>query len=197
MHNAIEKPTSSDGKPQGKLQTLTFTGCSHVTTTLAAGGIKFKNIARTTNRTVAAKGIPRHRQIDSLRRFVRMGSRCSTTAPPEPQRPRLPEAALRDRALAGLRGARPEAAGRPARHRHGRDPLVRPPGLRPRRQATGEFLVRVSFTPCWSISHGAGCIIRRGDWTVARANRPGIFRVAADFSVGRAWNAATGASKTC
>jgi hypothetical protein len=61
----------------------------------------------------------------------------------------------------------------------------------------GEFLVRVSFTPYWSIAHGAGCILHRGDWTVARANRPGVFRVAADFSVGRAWNAATGASKTC
>jgi hypothetical protein len=61
----------------------------------------------------------------------------------------------------------------------------------------GEFLVRVSFTPYWSISHGSGCILRRGDWTVARASRSGIFRVDADFSVGRAWNAATGAKKTC
>jgi len=61
----------------------------------------------------------------------------------------------------------------------------------------GEFLVRVAFTPYWSISHGAGCILRRGDWTVARAERPGIFRVDADFSVGRAWNAVTGARKTC
>jgi hypothetical protein len=61
----------------------------------------------------------------------------------------------------------------------------------------GEFLVRVSFTPYWSIARGAGCILRRGDWTVARANRPGIFRVSADFSVGRAWNAVTGAKKTC
>jgi hypothetical protein len=61
----------------------------------------------------------------------------------------------------------------------------------------GEFLVRVSFTPYWSIARGAGCILHRGDWTVARASRPGIFRVAADFSVGRAWNAVTGARKTC
>jgi hypothetical protein len=61
----------------------------------------------------------------------------------------------------------------------------------------GDFLVRVSFTPYWSIARGAGCILRHGDWTVARASRPGVFRVAADFSVGRAWNAATGASKTC
>jgi hypothetical protein len=61
----------------------------------------------------------------------------------------------------------------------------------------GEFLVRVNFTPYWSISHGGGCILRHGDWTVARASRPGAFRVAADFSVGRAWNAVTGARKTC
>jgi len=61
----------------------------------------------------------------------------------------------------------------------------------------GEFLVRVNFTPYWSISRGAGCILRRGDWTVARASHPGVFRVAADFSVGRAWNAVTGARKTC
>jgi hypothetical protein len=61
----------------------------------------------------------------------------------------------------------------------------------------GEFLVRVNFTPYWSIARGAGCIIRRGDWTVARASHPGIFRVAADFSLGRAWNAVTGARKTC
>jgi hypothetical protein len=61
----------------------------------------------------------------------------------------------------------------------------------------GEFFVRVNFTPYWSIAHGYGCIIRRGDWTVARANRPGVFRVAADFSVGRAWKAATGVKKTC
>ena len=61
----------------------------------------------------------------------------------------------------------------------------------------GEFLVRVNFTPYWSIARGQGCIVRRGDWTVARAARPGVFRVAADFSVGRAWNAVTGARKTC
>jgi hypothetical protein len=61
----------------------------------------------------------------------------------------------------------------------------------------GEFLVRVSFTPYWSIGRGTGCIVRRGDWTMVRASRPGVFRVNADFSVGRAWNAVTGARKTC
>jgi hypothetical protein len=61
----------------------------------------------------------------------------------------------------------------------------------------GEFLVRVNFTPYWSISRGAGCIIRHGDWTIARASHPGVIRVDADFSLGRAWNAVTGARKTC
>jgi hypothetical protein len=61
----------------------------------------------------------------------------------------------------------------------------------------GEFLVRVSFTPYWSIARGSGCLLRHGDWTLARASRPGVFRVAADFSLPRAWNAVTGARKTC
>ncbi len=61
----------------------------------------------------------------------------------------------------------------------------------------GEFLVRVAFTPYWSIARGSGCLLHRGDWTVARAGSPGVFRVAADFSLPRAWNAVTGAKKTC
>ena len=61
----------------------------------------------------------------------------------------------------------------------------------------GDFLVRVNFTPYWSIARGSGCILRHGEWTVARASHPGVFRVAADFSLGRAWNAVTGARKTC
>jgi hypothetical protein len=61
----------------------------------------------------------------------------------------------------------------------------------------GDFLVRVNFTPYWSISRGAGCLLRRGEWTIARAAHPGILRVSADFSLGRAWNAVTGAKKTC
>ena len=61
----------------------------------------------------------------------------------------------------------------------------------------GEFLVRVAFTPYWSIERGSGCLVRHGDWTLARASRPGVFRVSADFSLNRAWNAITGARKTC
>ena len=61
----------------------------------------------------------------------------------------------------------------------------------------GDFLVRVNFTPYWSIDRGAGCLLRRGEWTVARASHPGVLRVSADFSWGRAWNAVTGARTTC
>jgi hypothetical protein len=61
----------------------------------------------------------------------------------------------------------------------------------------GDFLVRLAFTPYWSIARGQGCLFRRGNWTLARASHPGVFRVTADFSLGRAWNAVTGARKTC
>ena len=61
----------------------------------------------------------------------------------------------------------------------------------------GRFLVRVNFTQYWSIARGEGCLMRRRNWTVVRADRPGLFRVSADFSLARAWNAVTGARKTC
>ncbi len=61
----------------------------------------------------------------------------------------------------------------------------------------GEFRVRVNFTPYWSIGRGTGCLLRDGNWTVARVSRPGTFSVDADFSLGGAWNAMTGARKTC
>ncbi|HSK49248.1 MAG TPA: hypothetical protein VK889_02010 [Solirubrobacterales bacterium] len=61
----------------------------------------------------------------------------------------------------------------------------------------GDFLVRVSYTPYWSIGRGQGCVLRHGDWTVARAKRPGVLRVAADFSLGDAWNAVTGSRNSC
>jgi hypothetical protein len=61
----------------------------------------------------------------------------------------------------------------------------------------GDFLVRFSFTPYWSIGRGTGCLLRHGNWTIARVTRPGIFSVDADFSLGAAWNAVTGAKKTC
>ncbi|MBS1885964.1 MAG: hypothetical protein JSU06_02135 [Actinobacteria bacterium] len=61
----------------------------------------------------------------------------------------------------------------------------------------GEFLVRVNFTPYWSIGRGSGCLLRHGSWTIARVPHPGVFSVDADFSLGAAWNAVTGAKQTC
>ncbi len=61
----------------------------------------------------------------------------------------------------------------------------------------GEFLVRVNFTPYWSIGRGRGCLLRDGDWTIARVFRRGTFSVDADFSLGGAWSAMTGARETC
>jgi hypothetical protein len=61
----------------------------------------------------------------------------------------------------------------------------------------GLFLVRVNFTPYWSLSRGNGCLLRSGDWTLARTTHTGILRVDADFSLGGAVNAVTGARKTC
>ena len=61
----------------------------------------------------------------------------------------------------------------------------------------GRFLVRLNFTPYWSIGEGSGCLLRKGEWTIARVAHPGTFTVDADFSLGGAWNAMTGAKKTC
>jgi hypothetical protein len=61
----------------------------------------------------------------------------------------------------------------------------------------GLFLVRVNFTPYWSISRGSGCLLRSDEWTIARTAHAGVLRVDADFSLGSAWNAVTGARKTC
>jgi hypothetical protein len=63
----------------------------------------------------------------------------------------------------------------------------------------GLFLVRINFTPYWSIQRGSGCLLRAGDsnWTLARTSHPGVLRVNADLSLNATWNAVTGARKTC
>ena len=63
----------------------------------------------------------------------------------------------------------------------------------------GLFLVRVNFTPYWSIQRGSGCLLRAAEsgWTLVRTLHPGVLRVNADLSLNSAWNAVTGARKTC
>jgi hypothetical protein len=63
----------------------------------------------------------------------------------------------------------------------------------------GLFLVRVNFTPYWSISRGRGCLLQgeEGDWTLLRTLHPGVVRVDADLSLGGVAGAVTGSRKTC
>ena len=94
-------------------------------------------------------------------------------------------------------GYRPNASARPLATGRANTVRVGPQGFALNVTSPGEFLVRVSFTPYWSIGRGAGCLLRRGNWTIARTAHTGIFSVDADFSLGGAWNAMTGAKKTC
>jgi hypothetical protein len=58
----------------------------------------------------------------------------------------------------------------------------------------GRLLVRVRYTPYWSITDGAGCVSRGGGgWTRVDAARRGPLRLRASFSLGRA----LGAGRSC
>jgi hypothetical protein len=61
----------------------------------------------------------------------------------------------------------------------------------------GDFVLRVRGMPYWRIAAGAGCVGRAGDWTLVRATRPGVLRVVARFTPGRAWRAAIGGAGKC
>jgi hypothetical protein len=58
----------------------------------------------------------------------------------------------------------------------------------------GSALVRVRWSPYWTVTAGDGCVQRapRGDWTLVRARRPGTLRVEQRFSLGRGVGQATG-----
>ena len=140
------------------------------------------------------------RQRDLLRRPARRAARLllGRRARADPRRPLLPDAALHAPNTGGStkcgtrsRWSTPLGAGRARPLWVGRQgfalDVTRP----------GGFLVRVNFTPYWSIAPRRRLPARRGDWTVARTAHPGVFRVDADFSLGGAWNAVTGARKTC
>ena len=145
-------------------------------------------------RTLAAE------QRDLLRRPARRAARLllDRRAQADPLRPVLPEGTLPRRTLADLRSAstRSPWSPRSARGRANTVP-VGPQGFALDVTHPGRFLVRVNFTPYWSIGRGSGCLLRGGDWTIARTAHTGIFSVDADFSLGGAWNAVTGAKKTC
>ena len=127
-------------------------------------------------------------QRDLLRRSSRRPARLllGRRATADPERPVLSEAASGSSAHWRIYAVRDS------------EPLVDPMGASRARTLwvgrqsfgldvtrPGDFLVRVNFTPYWSIDRGSGCLLRRGEWTLARASHPGILRVSADFSLGR------------
>ncbi len=58
-----------------------------------------------------------------------------------------------------------------------------------RAQAAGSFLVRIHFTRYWTLTAGSGCVERGPEgFTDVTARRAGIIRVAARFSLGRAFS---------
>ena len=100
--------------------------------------------------------------------------------------------------LARLHRARPRAAGRARGGGRGTRPPGRPPGLHPRRRPPPATSWSGSTSPPTGRSPAARLPPppRRVDrWPAPKA--PGIFHVGADFSLARAWNAVTGAHKTC
>lgn len=49
----------------------------------------------------------------------------------------------------------------------------------------GRFLLRIHFSPYWSVSRGAGvCLRERGPWTMVDLDRPGSFHVETNLSTG-------------
>jgi hypothetical protein len=82
-------------------------------------------------------------------------------------------------------------------------PLVSGPGrvtelghdtLSLRADAPGSLLVRVRWTPYWTVTSGAGCVQRgAGGWTRVDAARRGPLQLRASFSLGRAF----GAGRSC
>lgn len=51
-------------------------------------------------------------------------------------------------------------------------------------EQAGAFLVRIHYTPYWTVTAGDACVSRSGDWTLVRAAGPGEVSVAARFSIG-------------
>jgi len=51
-------------------------------------------------------------------------------------------------------------------------------------RASGSYLVRIHYTPYWTVTSGDACVRRDGDWTRLEVHRPGPVEIAARFSVG-------------
>jgi hypothetical protein len=60
-----------------------------------------------------------------------------------------------------------------------------PDWLRLDARRPGNTLVRVHFTPYWSLAKGSGCVAPAGDYTELMLRRPGPVRLVISFSLGR------------
>jgi hypothetical protein len=56
----------------------------------------------------------------------------------------------------------------------------------------GKSLVRLHYTPYWTVVRGHGCLASRGGWTTVSVKSAGVVHVAARFSLGRALGLAGG-----
>lgn len=61
----------------------------------------------------------------------------------------------------------------------------------------GRFIVRVRYTPFWSVSYGAACVGQAGEWTKLRAERPGTVRVSIAITPGRLVDGVLGGRSDC
>ncbi len=61
----------------------------------------------------------------------------------------------------------------------------------------GRLIVRERYTPFWAVQGSRGCVEAAGDWTALRVDRPGLVRVAIDFTPGRAIQGVLGGRGDC
>jgi hypothetical protein len=76
-------------------------------------------------------------------------------------------------------------------------PIASPPGVLTglghdsfalRFATPGRSVVRVRYTRYWTVTGGRGCVTAApGGWTAVSVSAPGVVRVAARFSLGRAF----------
>jgi hypothetical protein len=61
----------------------------------------------------------------------------------------------------------------------------------------GRFVVRVRYTPFWSVASGPACIGQAGNWTELRVARPTTVRASIDFTPGRVVQGVLGGREDC
>ena len=134
-----------------------------------------------------APGTGRELRRSCGRRFGLSGVRRGR---PDPQRPPVPAPGLVERALAPVPGAG-SGGTRLADGRHLEARAFKRSPHRDRRvqlraslgATSARILVRIHYTPYWTVTAGNACAERDGDWTRLDVRSPGAVEVAARFSL--------------